>query len=284
MILNFDGSYLLHRCMYKLNLPDWERMAEMFVQRLVSASFNLKLSKIIVLWDKGLSIRRISLYKDYKANRKKDPKLDEAYNKARDILHVELPMIGVYSVLIPGYEADDLAQIVMLKNPGGGIHVSDDKDWFLNIDKKWMVYRPLNHEKIDYDKISEELETDLPYGKYLYMKALMGDVGDNVPGLAGIGPSNAKKYAEILMNKELIDSDHFKKIIDDGYEIFQRNLEIFDTRWILYDDKIIEEFDRQTKTIYKCNLIDWIRFCNVLKSENLLKEWMKWDVILSRLG
>jgi len=284
MVLNFDGSYLLHRCRHTMKEPDWSRMAEMFLERFISACFSYKPSKIFVLWDKESSRRRLDLYHDYKGNREDDPEFIKAYDQARDMLHVKLSSIMVNSILIPGYEADDLAQLVMLKYPEGGIHISDDKDWFLNISKTWKVYRALAREEWDYIRLSEEFDTDMIYEKYLYFKALMGDKNDNVPGIDGIGPVYAKKYAEVLLNKEELDDSVKGQLVRNGYEILQRNLRIFDVRWILYDEEVKEEFNKQLITTAKnVELFDWIRFCRTFESENLLDAWIKWTVVMKGL-
>jgi 5'-3' exonuclease len=162
--------------------------------RSLAKSYRAKL--VIVLGDGGSNYRK-SIYKEYKANRKalqegqtEAEKLEfeefiSEYEKSIELITEIYPVIKYI-----GVEADDLAAYLCNKLEKSFEHiwlVSSDKDWDLllsdNISRFSFVTRK--------EYTSDTWDCVVPLVNYVDLKVLMGDRGDNVPGVPGVGEKRA---------------------------------------------------------------------------------------------
>ena len=126
---------------------------------------------------------------------------------------------GHLTIKQKGLEADDLAAWIVGKKEEFGIDeiwlISSDKDWDLLIQDKVSRFSTVTRKEITLDNWDDHY--DVEPDKYLTLKCLAGDTGDNVPGIAGIGPKRAvsliEQYGDLfdIYNACPIDS-HYKFI------------------------------------------------------------------------
>lgn len=153
--------------------------------------------KPVVLWD-GKTWRK-KAFEEYKANRdaleKKDPKqadMRARYRKQRPLIGKILISLGVPQLIGAEHEADDLAgDYVRNKSKDDKlVLVSGDKDWLQLVGPNVRWFDPVRDRSCNEFTFNEFTGYETPYA-FLQGKALQGDVGDNIPGVGGIGEKGA---------------------------------------------------------------------------------------------
>jgi hypothetical protein len=245
VILCIDGSYLLHRARFVSEKEDeccWDYISVAFMKSLIATSEMFKPSKVYVLFDRGRSSHRLEIFRDYKAHRPDnyDDPCFRAYQEARDFLAENISMLGFISVLKDRVEADDFAHLIASQS-SPGVHVTEDRDWYLNLFPEWSIYQPRAGNTVTYDDFVYEHSGDenSPYSAFLIQKALTGDKSDNIPGVTGIGPKLAKKFAPLILNRKPLEG-RGAQLIEGNMSTVRRNYALMDPRWTLKDQDIID--------------------------------------------
>lgn len=204
--LLFDGSHALHRNLcepntYEMRNENGKRTGGIFgVLRTIAKEFKTYNYFPIVVFDGGLSKRRLEIYPNYKRTLDKqllreslEPKteeqlLDEEYlreyaTQRNDLIEL-LPLFGIPVIRVDGWEGDDLLYI-LTKMSKDSIVVSDDKDLIqlvteptLEDDRRCRVRRGMRDEFITYDYLKEN---EINIKEYVWTKAICGDNSDNIP-------------------------------------------------------------------------------------------------------
>lgn len=163
--------------------------------------------KLIICGDMGSSSYRKGIYPEYKANRKKKyeeqteeeaEKFANFFKEMQEIL-VAYEEAETFPVLrFPGVEADDLYAYVCSKRKKYSIEkiwaISSDADWDLLVDEHISRFSYVTRKEITYENWSEKY--DFTRDEYISIKCLMGDSGDNVLGVPGIGPKRARELVQ----------------------------------------------------------------------------------------
>lgn len=111
----------------------------------------------------------------------------------------------IYPVLrFDGVEADDIASYIVnehVKYPVTDIWlISSDRDWDLLVAPGVSRFSYVTRKEVTFD--SWNTHYDCEPEEYISIKCLMGDTGDNVMGVKGIGPKRAaelvKEYGSAL--------------------------------------------------------------------------------------
>jgi DNA polymerase-1 len=152
----------------------------------------------IACWDTEAATFRHKAYKEYKAQRQEQP--DELYDQV-PITKEVLKTLGVPSVELDGYEADDLLGTFAARGVKDGYHVrivTGDRDAFQLINPHVDV---LTFKKGMSDtRLITAKEVKEDYGitpdQLIYWKALRGDTSDNIPGVRGIGEKGATELVQ----------------------------------------------------------------------------------------
>ncbi len=187
--------------------------AEELINTVESLARSYHCGKVIFAADKGSSTFRRNIFPEYKGNRKKEDQTDQekedflefiqGYENALALAEEE----GYTTLRYQGVEADDIIAYICKKRES------------FNIGKIWIVSSDKDLDLLLTDKISRwsyvtrkdyTLDTwhyDFSQEDYIGYKCLVGDSGDNVPGVPGIGPKRAtsliQEYGSIF---EIIDS------------------------------------------------------------------------------
>jgi len=199
-----DGKSIFYRGYYAMpNLSTKEGIPTGGVYGFVALSLEIisKLNPdyIAVAWDKkGTSIRRrLKIYSEYKAGRKKAP--DDFYEQI-PILHELLEAFNWPLYELDDYEADDIMGTLARLAKEQGIEtclISSDLDMLQLVNDMTTVYAIKSGSKIEaFDIPYFEGKYGLKTSQFLDLKSLMGDLSDNIPGVPGVG----KKTAVALLN------------------------------------------------------------------------------------
>jgi len=179
--------------------------AEDYLRTVQSLSKSYKARWTIIAADQGSSSYRKDIYPLYKQNRKDKYEQQTEAERAEFELFFEdftatLELLGEhYPVLrYQGVEADDIAAYVVSKKAKLGIPeiwlMSSDKDWDLLVQPGVNRFSYVTRKETTYENWSDH------YGfeptDYIHVKCLMGDSGDNVPGVPGVGPKRAQQLVE----------------------------------------------------------------------------------------
>ena len=97
-----------------------------------------------------------------------------------------------------GVEADDIAAYIVKHRTKFGYDqcwlISSDRDWDLLIDDNTSRFSTVTRKETTVDNWDEHY--DFPMEDYITYKCLVGDKGDNVPGVQGVGPKRAVTLME----------------------------------------------------------------------------------------
>lgn len=183
---------------------------------------------VSVYWDMG-HVFRDRVDPAYKANRDKPG--------TRDSLPLEqakqfLTWAGVPHRARPGWEADDLIAFTARFTRGSKVILSSDRDLLQLLGPNTVQYRPPDDDLWDEERF--EADTGYPATQMPYIKALMGDKGDNVAGLPRVGPVKAvKMMAEAGWDWE----EMLGRLSSEQAEVAARSRELVDLRYIDYESK-----------------------------------------------
>ena len=194
-----DGKSIFYRGYYAMpNLSTKEGVPTGGVYGFVALSLEIisKLNPdyIAVAWDKkDTSIRRrLKIYSEYKAGRKKAP--DDFYEQI-PILHELLEAFNWPLYELDDYEADDIMGTLARLAKEQGIEtclISSDLDMLQLVNDMTTVYAIKSGSKIEAFDISYfEDKYGLKTSQFLDLKSLMGDSSDNIPGVPGVGKKTA---------------------------------------------------------------------------------------------
>ena len=153
---------------------------------------------IVIAGDWGSSWRK-NIYPEYKANREelKAKQTVEEQQEFEDFLEEAnraLEMLKDYYIVLKfkGVEADDIAAFLCITYADNYKHtwlISSDKDWDLLISPKISRFSYITRKEITLENWDTHYE--YPQDMHISVKVLQGDKGDNIPGVAGIGPKRA---------------------------------------------------------------------------------------------
>jgi len=213
---------------------------------LKSVGYAIKLynpSRVILVFDgQGNSTNKKYLYPEYKANRTNlkitnwktfDTKEDEIESMVNQMgrLIEYCKQLPVSIISVPKIEADDVIGYLVNYFEGDPendkIHImSADQDFLQLVSNKTEIYSPTKKKNYSTDDVINEYKVH-PHN-YIYYKVLMGDSGDNVPGINGLGEKKLFKYFPELLSPSLLSLDYIKnKSIDnrDTHVIYERVIE-----------------------------------------------------------
>lgn len=173
---------------------------EDYVNTVNSLARSYKCSKVIIAGDIGSSSYRKALLPKYKVNRKEKYETQTEAEAAKfKAFFEEMQRVlqgyeneGIYPVVrFPGVEADDIAAYIVSKRKkyNNIWLISSDRDWDLLVDSNVSRFSYVTRKEITLDNWKEHY--DFSPEDYISIKCLMGDTGDNVAGVPGIGPKRA---------------------------------------------------------------------------------------------
>lgn len=145
---------------------------------------------VAVAFDLKAPTFRHKMYDGYKAGRHATP--DELISQI-PIIKEATSLLGIKTVSIEGYEADDILGTLSSEFDGESYIITGDRDSFQLVSEKATVILASTGEDVTYTPKEIEEKYSLPPKKLIDVKALAGDSSDNIPGVPGIGEKTAIK-------------------------------------------------------------------------------------------
>ena len=175
--------------------------ADDYMRTVESLASSYNCGSIVIAADWGSSTFRQGIYPEYKGNRKEKyekqtPAEAEAFQKFIEEMERTLALMDKrWCVLrVKGVEADDIAAYIVQNREQYGIdHIwlmSTDRDWDLLISPNVSRFSYINRKETTHENWSKDHNYSVE--EYITIKCLMGDSGDNVPGIPQIGPKRAE--------------------------------------------------------------------------------------------
>lgn len=212
-LLLVDGSALLHRA-YHAYPPLASKTGEIVgaaygvVSMLVSALETVEPTHVMVAWDLPKPTFRHEKYLAYKAQR---PKADVEMVRQIPLVKELIDTMGIVQIEQEGYEADDIIGTMAIRSSKlcseegkqgselcNVVILTGDQDTMQLVSENVQVLTPPKGQiPAKTFGIAEVIEK---YGvspnQIVDYKALIGDHSDNIPGVAGIGPTGAAKLIQ----------------------------------------------------------------------------------------
>lgn len=199
-LMVLDGNSIVNRAFYGVRLLS--NSSGMFTNAVYG--FLMILQKLLaedspdaicVSFDLKAPTFRHDMYEGYKAQRKGMP---EELAMQMPVLKDVLDAMNISRYEFAGYEADDLIGTISRKCADSGwecVIVTGDRDSLQlvgeNVKVKLVTTRGAKTETTLYDTTQFINTYGFTPEKLVDLKALMGDVSDNIPGVAGIGEKTA---------------------------------------------------------------------------------------------
>ncbi len=193
-----DGSALLHRAWHALP-PLTNKSGELlnavygFALIFLKVLKDLKPAYLVVALDRKEPTFRHKEYKEYKAQRVKQP--DEFYQQIPRVREM-LDGFNVLTIEKAGFEADDLIGMMSEQGDKEGMEnviVTGDLDALQLVNKstKVLTLKKGITDTVIYDEEAVKERYGLRPDQLIDFKALRGDPSDNIPGVKGIGEKTA---------------------------------------------------------------------------------------------
>ncbi|MCI8466505.1 MAG: DNA polymerase I [Lachnospiraceae bacterium] len=234
-IVLIDGYSILNRAYYGIHagMTNFEGLHTNAVYGFLNILFKIldeeNPAYLAVAFDVKAPTFRHKLYEAYKGTRKGMPEeLHEQVPVTKEVLSA----MGIPTVELAGYEADDLLGTLAARCEAAGLTVvlvSGDRDLLQLASEKTKVRIPKTKggQTIVEDYYDRDVVERLGVTpkEFIDVKALMGDASDNIPGVTGIGEKTAyaliKEYhslESVYENLEIIKPERAKKALTGGRE------------------------------------------------------------------
>ena len=202
-IIIFDGNSLVHRAFHALP-PLTNATGELlnatygFTMMLLKAIGDLKPTHIAVAFDTPRPTFRHVRFEAYKATR---PAMAEGLGPQFQRVDQVLAVLRVKSYRHDGLEADDLLGTLSLRSAAQGLEVvvvSGDNDAFQLVGPhvKVLALRKGVSDTVLYDEEGIRERYGLEPRQLVDLRALRGDVTDNIPGIPGVGDKTAAQLLQ----------------------------------------------------------------------------------------
>jgi len=163
---------------------------------IASIANSYKCNKVLILGDGG-SDHRKEIYPEYKANRE-EKRATQTDKEASDFKNFFSNYLDCFNTSpyptfkANGVEADDLMALVAVEFSSKFDHIwiiSSDRDIGLLVSEKVSIFSPVTRKEYTIDTFEEH--NAVPVERYIDLKILQGDKGDNVDKPEGLGPKRA---------------------------------------------------------------------------------------------
>lgn len=191
-LLLVDGTNVVMRCAFGGDVPP-DRAIPIAFGMVKRAAVELGASHLIVAFDSGGETWRTEIAPTYKANRTSET--SEYSKQAIEYFRLK----DVMCVSVPGFEADDCVATLAKRTTKNVAILSGDSDLAALVSETVQVFTPGNPlKKVDPGKYGHGVRAS----NLADYKALVGERGDNIAGVPGIGP---KKAAALLATHGTIE-------------------------------------------------------------------------------
>ena len=218
--------------------------AQDYMATVQSLATSYNCGSIVIAADWGSSTFRKGILPEYKGNRKEkyDKQTAEEAQAFQEFMEEMERTLSImdkrWCVLrFKGVEADDIAAYIVQNREQYGIDdiwlISTDRDWDLLISPNVSRFSYINRKETTFDNWKSTHNYSVE--EYITIKCLMGDSGDNVPGIPQIGPKRAEGLVKEFGNAfDIYDaapfSSNYKYIqsLNENIDQLLTNMELMD--------------------------------------------------------
>ena len=195
-----------------------------FLNCLKSWINKLNPDSVFICWDGANgSIRRRSIFKEYKQNRKpflsRGKTDDDSKNKLWQLqtLVETLKFFPICQIYIDNCEADDVIYYLVNKlKDSKKIIVSSDKDFYQLVDDNTTIYTL--SKKIVLNKKAIKDDTGVWPVNFALYRSFIGDKSDNIEGVKGIGPKRVAKLFPFITEDKKYEMSDITNFINENQE------------------------------------------------------------------
>lgn len=237
-LLIVDGHAYAYRAFHaiqKLNGPDGAPTNAIygFIKMLTKMEATLKPTHHCVVWDGGLSEKRMAALPEYKVHRPPMPG-----DLERQVPEIEsfLDASNIPSFVNEGVEADDWIASQTCCAVRGGVEVviaSADKDFLQLVSENVGMLNPNDKSETIWKVEQVRAKTGLDPEQVVDWLSLIGDSVDNIKGVPGVGPKTAtdllKQFGSIdglYSRLSEVKSDRIRASLENSKAIVRRNQEL----------------------------------------------------------
>lgn len=179
-------------------------------------------TRVIIVFDgQGSSTNKRYIYPEYKANRGLTRVTNwdsfESQQDESDAITEQLVRLVFYLKTLPidllsidKIEADDVIGYISQKLSGEVTIMSSDRDYLQLVSDNITIYSPTKKKFYDHDLVITEY--GVSPNNFLTQKILLGDSGDNIPGVKGLGSKTMlKHFPELSKDNEITLDDILQK-------------------------------------------------------------------------
>jgi DNA polymerase-1 len=204
LLLLFDGNALVHRAFHALPPLTQPKTGELvnavygFASTLLKVFADFKPTHWAVAFDRPTPTFRHEMFEEYKAQR---PAMPEELKGQIKKVHQLVAAFHIPLFEIDGFEADDVLGTLSKQADEQGIEtiiVTGDNDMLQAVlpRVKTLAPRRTFTDTVLYDEKAVEQKYGIKPEQLADLKALAGDVSDNIPGLPGVGEKTATKLLQ----------------------------------------------------------------------------------------
>lgn len=202
-LLIIDGHSMAYRAFYALPADSFvvaggqhTNAVYGFLSMLVKLLDTEKPTHLAVAFDESGTSFRTEIYPEYKGTRDSTP---EEFKGQVELIGAVLEKMGVRSLTVPDFEADDVLATLSVEGRKDGFHVlvaSGDRDTFQLVnDDVTVLYPGRSASDLNYMTPSAVKEKYGVWpGEYPELAAIVGETSDNLPGVPGVGPKTAAQW------------------------------------------------------------------------------------------
>jgi DNA polymerase-1 len=204
-----------------------------FAKMLEKMRAALDAAHLMVVWDGGLSVDRMTALPEYKSQR---PEMPLDLRPQLDEIQEYLAAAGVASYCGEQIEADDYIGCLARQAAAAGWNVviaSSDKDFMQLVSAQIGLWNPNDKTGAIWSREQVLAKAGVQPEQVADWLALMGDAVDNIPGVPGVGAKTAaillRKFGSVtslLGRLSEVKSERLRSALEKSADAVRRNLEL----------------------------------------------------------
>jgi len=284
-----DVSGLAHRAVYRYKTKDAQGKDSSVVLGVLLELEGIledipRVTELVICYDGGKDARK-ALYPQYKANRKRDPVERAEFSRQVKSLRSFLGSLPVIQLYEPGVEADDIIALLCDHLDGDRVGVITGDSDLHQLARPGLTLFDLSCNKVKPAWSPSQLVT---------YKAIVGDPGDNIKGITGIGPVKGsallREYRGIkaILKHAKIAGKLGKMSFDVALETIKRNIDLIrlDGRLLTDEqkDRIKQGYEQQKErtTLDSHSFEMWVMDLNARDIDRRMAQFLEPFKVLIR--